>query len=99
MKKIIITLAIIASLAAAYNLYINRQIDYYSHNLTQFSDGIRYDEETNTVYTSGKLGKFIMQIMEKKAREAGENEFYMEKGEKGNKFYKCILVKKVVYCD
>lgn len=99
MKKMIIALAIIASIAGAYNLYANRQIDYYSQNLVQFSDGIRYDEETNTVYTSGKLGRWKMQIMEKKAREAGVKEYYLEKGVKGNKVYKCILVKKVVYCD
>jgi len=99
MKKIIIVLAIIASIAWAYNLYINRQIDYYSYNLIQFSDGIRYDEKTNTVYTSGKIGRWIMRIMEQKAQKAGTKEYYLEKGEKGDKFYKCILVKKVVYCD
>ncbi len=92
-------LAIVASIAGAYNLYINRQIDYYSNNLIQFSDGIRYDEETNTVYTSGKLGRWKMQMMERKAKKEGVKEYYLEKGVKGNKVYKCILVKKVVYCD
>ena len=86
-------LAIVASIAGAYNLYINRQIDYYSYNLIQFSDGIRYDEETNTVYTSGNLGKWTMRIMEKKAQAANVKEYFLEKGQKR------ILVKKVVYCD
>jgi hypothetical protein len=93
MKKMIIALAIIASIAGAYNLYINRQIDYYSYNLIQFSDGIRYDEKTNIVYVSGNLGKWTMRIMEKKAQAANVKEYYLEKGKK------CILVKKVVYCD
>jgi hypothetical protein len=98
MKKIFIIftllLAIIVGVGAAYN-----PINYNSAELKYFSDGIKYDEKNNAVYVDykNKIARLKMNLIEKQARKAGQTEYYIEKGVKGNKIYKRILVKKVVY--
>ena len=91
---IILLLAFYAVLFG-YNYYVNRVIDYSSSRLVQFSDGVKYDETTKTIYTSGKIAKWQVKLAQKAFYESGDKEFWMDNNSKHN--YKCVLVKNIVY--
>jgi hypothetical protein len=98
MKKLfIIFTLLLAIIAGAGGMY--SPTNYNSSGLEYSSDGIKYDEKTNIVYVDykNKIARWKMNFIEKQARKAGQTEYYIEKGVKGNKIYKRVLVKKVIY--
>jgi uncharacterized protein YxeA len=97
MKKLFILftllLAIIAGAGGLYN-----PTNYNSAGLERFSDGVKYDAETKTIYTSGKVAKWAVQRAERAYRESGDNEFWMDNNlPETSKNYKCVKVEKIVY--
>ena len=93
-----ITLAVVFYLVlSGYNFYINRVITYDSYNLIQFSDGVRYDEETKTIYTNGKIARWSVKRAYNAFINSGDKEFWIDNNREGKKDYKCVLVKNIVY--
>jgi uncharacterized protein YxeA len=98
MKKIIIILAIALAAIASYTATSTAEIDYNSARLERFSDGVKYDTETNTIYTSGKLARWTVQRAERAYKESGDREFWMDNNlPETSKNYKCVKVDKIVY--
>ena len=98
MKKIIIILAIALAAIASYTATSTVEIDYNSARLERFADGIKYDNETNTIYTSGKVARWTVQRAERAYKESGDKEFWMDNNlPETSKNYKCVKVDKIVY--
>ena len=60
MKKLLIILAVALAAIASYTATSTAKVDYNSAKLERFADGIKYDSETNTIYTSGKVAKWAV---------------------------------------
>ncbi len=98
MKKLIIILAVALAAIASYTATSTAEIDYNSAKLERFADGIKYDSETNTIYTSGKVAKWSVQRAERAYKESGDKEFWMDNNlPETSKNYKCVKVDKIVY--
>jgi uncharacterized protein YxeA len=99
MKKLLIILVIAIAAIASYTANSNAEkIDYNSAKLERFADGIKYDSETNTIYTSGKVARWTVQRAERAYRESGDREFWMDNNlPETSKNYKCVKVDKIVY--
>ena len=98
MKKFIIILAVALVAIASYTATSTAEIDYNSARLERFSDGVKYDAETNTIYTSGKVAKWSVQRAERAYKESGDKEFWMDNNlPETSKNYKCVKVDKIVY--
>ena len=69
---------------------------YDSIKLERFSDGVKYDAETHTIYTSGKVAKWAVKRAENAFLQSGDKEFWMDNNKQG-KYYKCVLVENIVY--
>jgi len=98
MKKFIIILAVALVAIASYTATSTAEIDYNSARLERFSDGVKYDAETNTIYTSGKLARWTVQRAERAYKESGDREFWMDNNlPETSKNYKCVKVERIVY--
>jgi uncharacterized protein YxeA len=99
MKKsiILVAMALIITLAGIYK--IDSQITTYdSPYLIQFADGVKYDEETKTVYTKGKLAKWSVKRAAKAFNESGDKDFWMDNNlPTTSRHYKCVEVKHIIY--
>jgi hypothetical protein len=99
MKKsiILVAMALIIMVAGIYKID-SQAVTYDSNNLIQFSDGIRYDTKTNTIYTHGKIARWSVQKAERAFRRSHDKEFWMDNGLiETSKNYKCVKVKRIVY--
>ena len=98
MKNFIIILAVALAAIASYTATSTAEVDYNSVKLERFADGIKYDSETNTIYTSGKVAKWSVQRAERAYKESGDKEFWMDNNlPETSKNYKCVKVEKIVY--
>lgn len=98
MKKLLIILAIALAAIASYTATSTAEIGYNSPQLVRFADGVKYDTETNTIYTSGKVAKWSVQRAERAYKESGDKEFWMDNNlPETSKNYKCVKVNKIVY--
>jgi hypothetical protein len=100
MKKsiILIAMALIITVAGIYKIDSQAVVTYDSNNLTQFSDGVRYDTETNTIYTRGKIARWSVQKAERAFRKSHDKEFWLDNGLiETSKNYRCVKVKRIVY--
>jgi uncharacterized protein YxeA len=98
MKKLLIILAVALAAIASYTATSTAEIDYNSAKLERFADGIKYDSETNTIYTSGKVAKWSVQRAERAYKASGDKEFWMDNNlPENSKNYKCVKVDKIVY--
>lgn len=98
MKKLLIVLAVALAAIASYTATSTAEIDYNSARLERFSDGVKYDSETKTIYTSGKLARWSVQRAERAYKESGDKEFWMDNNlPENSKNYKCVKVEKIVY--
>jgi uncharacterized protein YxeA len=96
MKKLLIILVIALAAIASYTANSNAEkIDYNSARLERFADGIKYDRETKTIYTKGKLARWSVQRAERAYKESGDREFWLDNNLTSN--YKCVKVEKIVY--
>jgi uncharacterized protein YxeA len=99
MKKsiILVLLAVIITIAGLYKID-NQVITYDSNHLTHFSDCVKYDRNTKTIYTKGKVARWAVQRAEKAFLRSGDKEFWMDNGlPETSKNYKCVEVKHIVY--
>jgi uncharacterized protein YxeA len=97
MKKIFIIftllLAIIAGAGGTYS-----PTNYNSSGLEYFSDGVKYDAKTNTIYTKGKMAKWAVQRAERAYKASGDKDFWIDNNlPETSKNYKCVKVEKIVY--
>ena len=98
MRKLLIILAIALAAVASYTAISTAKVDYNSARLERFTDGIKYDSETNTIYTSGKLARWSVQRAERAYKASGDKEFWMDNNlPETSKNYKCVKVDKIVY--
>jgi uncharacterized protein YxeA len=98
MKKLLIILAVALAALASYTATSTAEVDYNSAKLERFADGIKYDSETNTIYTSGKVAKWSVQRAERAYKASGDKEFWMDNNlPENSKNYKCVKVDKIVY--
>ncbi len=98
MKKLLIILVVALAAIASYTATSTAEVNYNSPQLVRFADGVKYDTETNTIYTSGKVAKWSVQRAERAYKESGDKEFWMDNNlPETSRNYKCVKVDKIVY--